>query len=54
MIRNNLFAFAIMVSVYWTFTNFGRLYAKQRVPWYNILNMSIAYTAVITKFVGMW
>lgn len=54
MITNILFTICIFLSIMFGFVNIGSLIANDGVPQSNVWLMTIGFTGVITKLIGMW
>lgn len=51
---NVLFAFAIFISIWFTFANLCKAVRGHRISGWNLAIMSAALTTVITHIIGVW
>lgn len=51
---NVLFAFAIFISIWFTFANLCKAVRGHGISGWNLAIMSAALTAVITHLIGVW
>lgn len=54
MITNIILTIVILWTFFWSWINFARLIAKNKIPTFNNLFMSIGWTAIITYIIGIW
>ena len=51
---NFLFYICLVISIFYTFSNVGKVIYGNPVHWFNILTMAISLGGVITFCMGLW
>lgn len=49
-----LFYICLVTSIFYTFSNVGKVIYRRPVHWFNILAMAISLGGVITFCMGLW
>ena len=49
-----LFYICLVMSIFCTFSNVGKVIYRHPVHWLNMLIMAISFSGVITYFMGLW
>lgn len=52
--RTIILIFCIFISIWWVSINAAKSIAKEGIPFWNFVVMSIGLTGVVTYFLGLW